>query len=140
MTNDLTGILTDAVYDGDATATVGTITDASPVLTWTGDLAPGDSAVMTFTVTVNNPDTGDKQLPLTPVASTDPGSTCPPGSANPDCTAIVTDLIPALTIIKTANVASAAPGTAVDYTITVDDTGETPYTRRRPSPTTSPAC
>jgi uncharacterized repeat protein (TIGR01451 family) len=82
---------------------------------------------VTFSATVNNPDTGDKQLTNT-VASTAPGSTCPPGGTNPACTTTVTDLIPALTIIKTANVASATPGSAVDYTITVADTGQTPYT------------
>ena len=97
------------------------------MLTWTGNLAPGDTATITYSITVDNPDNGDKHL-VTTVVSTDPGSTCPPGSANPACTATVTDLIPALTITKTANVASAAPGTAVDYTITVADTGQTPYT------------
>ncbi len=34
----------------------------APVLTWTGSLSPGDSATITYSVTVNNPDTGDKLL------------------------------------------------------------------------------
>ena len=127
VTDDLTGVLDDAAYNGDATATAGTVSYASPVLTWTGNLAPGGTAIITFSVTVNNPDTGDKHLTNT-VTSTAPGSTCPPGGPAPACTATVTDLIPALTITKTANMASAAPGTAVDYTITVADTGQTPYT------------
>ncbi len=37
-------------------------------------------------------------------------------------------LIPALTITKTADVANTAPGATVNYTITVADTGQTPYT------------
>ena len=37
-------------------------------------------------------------------------------------------LTPALTITKTANVATTTPGATVDYTITVTDTGQTPYT------------
>ena len=127
VTDDLTGVLTDAAYNGDAAATAGTVSYASPALTWTGDLAPGGTATITFSVTVNNPDTGDKDLTNT-VTSAGVGSTCPPGGTNPACTVTVTDLIPALIIIKTANVASAAPGTAVDYTITVADTGQTPYT------------
>jgi large repetitive protein len=127
VTDDLANVLNDAAYNGDATATIGSVTYAGHVLTWTGNLAPGDTATVTYSITVNNPDTGDKHL-VTTVVSTDPGSTCPPASANPACTAIVTDLIPALTIIKTANVVSAAPGSAVDYTITVADTGQTPYT------------
>jgi large repetitive protein len=126
VTDDLTGILPDAAYNGDATATVGTVSYASPALTWTGSLAPGDTATITFSVTVDNPDTGDKQLTNT-VTSAAVGSTCPPGGTSPACTVTVTDLIPALTIVKTANVASATPGSAVDYTITVSDTGQTPY-------------
>ena len=52
---------------------------ASRVLTWTGTLAPGAVAVVTFSVTVDNPDTGDKLLVAT-AASAAAGSTCPPGT------------------------------------------------------------
>ncbi len=127
VTDDLANVLNDSAYNGDAAATSGAVGYASPVLTWTGNLAPGDTATITYSITIDNPDNGDKHL-VTTAVSTAPGSTCPPGSANPACTAIVTDLIPALTITKTANVASAAPGSAVDYTITVADTGQTRYT------------
>lgn len=127
VTDSLANVLNDSVYNGDAGTTNGAVSYVSPVLTWTGNLAPGDTATITYSITMNNPDNGDKHL-VTTAVSTDPGSTCPPASANPDCTAIVTDLIPALTITKTANVASAAPSSAVDYTITVADTGQTPYT------------
>ena len=127
VTDDLTGVLDDMTYNGDATATTGTLTYASPTLTWTGDLNPGDTATITYTVTVNNPDLGDKLLVNTAV-SADPGSTCPPASPAPACTATVTVLVPALTITKTANVSTTTPGATVDYTITVADTGQTPYT------------
>ena len=76
---------------------------------------------------MDNPDTGDKLL-VNFVTSTDPGSTCPSDSPAPGCTVTVTDLIPALTITKTANTAAAVPGSTVGYTITVTDTGQTPYT------------
>ena len=137
VTDALDGVLPDAAYDNDATATTGTLTYTSPDLTWTGDLTPGATAVITYTVTLANPDTGDKHLVNT-ATSDDPGSTCPAGTANPACTATVTDLIPALTVTKTANASTATPGSAVGYTITVADTGQTPYTAA-PSPTTSPA-
>ena len=127
VTDDLANVLNDSAYNGDAAATGGAVTYAGHVLTWTGNLAPGGTATITYSITIDNPDNGDKHL-VTTVVSTDPGSTCPPASANPACTAIVTDLIPALAIVKTANVASAAPGSAVDYTITIADTGQTPYT------------
>ncbi len=43
---------------------------ASPTLTWTGNLAPGATATITFSVTVNNPDTGDHILASTVTSAT----------------------------------------------------------------------
>jgi uncharacterized repeat protein (TIGR01451 family) len=127
VTDALDGILNDAAYNNNATATTGTVSFTSPDLTWTGDLTPGQTATITYTVTVANPDTGDKQL-INTATSDDPGSTCPTGTANTACTVTVVDQIPALTITKTASVATATPGSTVGYTITVDNTGQTPYT------------
>ncbi len=42
----------------------------------------------------------------------------------------ISDLVPALTITKTANAGNIAPGGTVRYTITVADTGQT----RTPAP------
>jgi uncharacterized repeat protein (TIGR01451 family) len=126
VTDDLSNVEYDAVYNGDAVATGGTVSYASPVLTWTGSLSPGGTAVITFSITVDNPDTGDKHLSNT-VTSTAPGSTCPPSGPAPACTAVVTDLVPALAITKTASTATTTPGSVVHYTITVADTGQTPY-------------
>ena len=58
---------------------------ASPDLTWTGNLAPGDTATITYSVTVNNPDTGNHILAST-VTSAAAGSNCPAGSTDPRCT------------------------------------------------------
>ena len=74
----------DAAYDGDATASSGSLSFAGQVLTWTGDLAPGAAATISYTVTVNNPDTGDKQV-INTVTSTATGSTCPPGATTAAC-------------------------------------------------------
>ena len=82
---DTLKMLGDADYNGDAAATAGTVSYAAPVLTWTGDLAPGDTATVTFTVTVHDPATGDKLLAAI-AASTAAGSSCPPGSGNPAAT------------------------------------------------------
>ena len=127
VTNSFAQMGDDAVYNGDATATTGALSYASPLLTWTGNLSPGDSAVITYTVTVDNPDTGDKQV-ITTATSAAAGSTCPPGTTSSPCRATVPVLTPALTIVKTASTASATPGQRVTYTITVTDTGQTPYT------------
>jgi|HubBroStandDraft_1064217.scaffolds.fasta_scaffold281564_1 uncharacterized repeat protein (TIGR01451 family) len=50
------------------------------------------------------------------------------GGAGAACFTAVTDLIPALTLTKTASTATTTPGSVVQYTITVADTGQTPYT------------
>ncbi len=127
VTDPLAGVLDDAAFNNDASTTIGSVSYASPNLTWTGDLAPGGTATITFSVTVNNPDTGDKSLTTT-VTSAAAGNNCPAGGTDPRCTATVTVLIPALAITKTATVSTTTPGSTVGYTITVDDTGQTPYT------------
>ena len=132
VTDSFADMADDAVYNGDATATAGSLSFTSPNLTWTGDLAVGASAVITYSVTVNNPDTGDK-LVINTVSSTATGSSCPPGSTAPACRVTVPVLTPALTIVKTAATTSgdnavANPGGVVTYTVTVTDSGQTPYT------------
>ena len=99
VTDNLAGVLDDAAYDGDAAATAGTVTYTAPVLSWTGALSPGGTAMITFTVTVNNPDTGDKLLVITS-SSTSTGSSCPPASPNAGCSLTVAVLTPALTIAR----------------------------------------
>ena len=135
FTDPLTGLLDDATYDSDAAATSGTVSYASPNLTWTGNLAVGASATITFSVTVNNPDTGDKILVDT-VTSATPGSNCPAGSTDARCTSTVTVLVPGLEIAASAGSGTTAPGSVVHYTVTVTNSGQTPYTGRR-SPTRS---
>jgi uncharacterized repeat protein (TIGR01451 family) len=97
----------------------------SPNLTWTGNLAVGATATITYSVTVNTPDTGSGILANT-VTSTTAGSNCASGSGNASCTATVT--VSGLTIVKTANVSTVAPGGTVSYTITVTNSGQTAYT------------
>ena len=84
-------------------------------------------ATITFSVTVNNPDTGDKVI-ATAVTSSTVGSTCPPGGNNPGCTVTVAGLTAGLTIAITAGPGTTTPGAVVYYTVTVTDSGQTPYT------------
>ena len=126
VTDDLTGVLGDAVYDGDAAATAGSVSYAAPDLTWTGNLSPGDSATVTYSATVDNPDT-DGKLMVNTVTSSAAGSTCPPGTTSGPCQVTIPVLTPALTIVKTASAATAVPGQTVTYTVTVTDSGQTPY-------------
>jgi uncharacterized repeat protein (TIGR01451 family) len=126
-TDDLSGVLTDAAYGNDASATSGTVSYTAPTVTWTGDLAVGASATITYSVTVNDPDNDGKTM-INEVTSSEVGSTCPPNSGNSACTSTVTVLTPALTIAKTANVPNATEGSTVTYTVTVTNSGQTPYT------------
>ena len=125
VTDNLTSVLDEATYNGGATATTGALTFTSPTLTWTGNLAVGASATITYSVTVSNPATGGKLL-INTVSSAVAGSACPPGSQDPACTVTVGILTPALTITKTAGTATM-PGDTVHYTITVTNTGQTAY-------------
>ena len=127
VTDSLAGALDDAAYNGDAAATTGSVSYAAPVLTWTGNLAAGASAVITYTMTVNNPDTGDKVI-INTATSTATGSTCPPGATAAPCRVTVAVLTPGLAIAVSAGSATTTPGSVVHYTVTVTNSGQTPYT------------
>ncbi|MDQ1419854.1 MAG: large repetitive protein, partial [Acidimicrobiaceae bacterium] len=94
--------------------------------TWTGDLAIGASVTVRYSITVHDPDTGDKLI-INRVTSTAPGSTCPPGGTLPQCSTQLRVLIPGLLITKTADTASVVAGSVVHYTVTVVNTGQTAY-------------
>ena len=80
-------MLDDAAYNHDATTTSTgtgpvTVAYADPDLTWTGTLAPGDTATITFSVTVHSPDAGNHLLAST-LTTAAAGSNCPAGSPTP---------------------------------------------------------
>ncbi|MFF3017254.1 isopeptide-forming domain-containing fimbrial protein [Streptomyces sp. NPDC057939] len=76
FTDDLSDVLDDAaLVPGSVTSTTGSATVADETLTWTGTLAPGATATVTYKVKVNAPDTGDRRL-VNAAAPTAPGGTC----------------------------------------------------------------
>ena len=125
VTDSLDGALDDAAYNGDASATTGSVSYTAPVLTWTGDLAVGTSAVITYTMTVHDPDTGDKVI-INTATSAFPGPTCPPGATAAPCRVTVAVLTPGLTIAQSAGAGTTTPGSVVTYTITATNSGQTP--------------
>ena len=127
FTDPLSGLLDDSTYNNDAAATAGSVSFASSSLTWTGNLAVGATATVTFSVTVKDPDTGDKVLVNT-ITSTTAGSNCPSGSTDPRCTSTVSVLVPGLLISASAGSSTTTPGSVVTYTVTVTNSGQTPYT------------
>ena len=126
FTDSLAKVLTDATYAGGAAATSGTVSYAAPTLTWTGALEPGASATITYSVTVRDPDPGDKLMSNT-VVSTTAGSNCSSSSTDTRCTAVVDVLVPALTITKVADRATAVPGGRIGFTVTVTNSGTMAY-------------
>ena len=127
LTDNLAGVLDDATYNSDATSTSGSIAVSNGSLTWTGNLAVGASTTITYSVTVADPDTGNRSLTGTIVSST-AGSTCPSSNPAASCSTAVTVLVPALVITNSSNVSTTTPGSTVPYTVTLSNTGQTAYT------------
>ena len=125
VTDSLAGVLDDATYDNDAVATGGgTVSFAAPDLTWTGDLSPGATVTVTYSVSVNDPATGNLTL-ANNVSSADPGSNCLSGSSDPRCSSSIPVVLGVLSITApaSASLGSAAPGgTAAAYLGTVQVT------------------
>ncbi len=126
FTDSLLGVLDDAAFNANATASIGTVSYSAPNLSWTGDLAVGQTATISYSVTAANPGTGDKIM-VNPVTSTTVGSTCLPGGGSPACTTSVPILTPALTITTTTDKASAIPGDTVTYSLMATNTGQTDF-------------
>ncbi|MFB7796895.1 GEVED domain-containing protein [Isoptericola sp. NPDC056134] len=130
FTDDLTEVLDDATWGDDAAADVGEVTYDEPELAWSGALAPGDVATITYSVTVDDPPSGDGTLSNAVVGP--PESNCAPGSDDPECTADVP--VRALSIAKVSSPAGEVlPGGTVTYTVTVENTGQAPYTDDEPA-------
>ncbi|OLF15183.1 hypothetical protein BU204_23260 [Actinophytocola xanthii] len=127
VADSLAGVLDDATYNADATATTGSVSYNRPSLTWTGALAPGASATISYTVTVANPPAGDRVITATATSSA-PGSACPATGSAAACTVAVNVLVPMLSITNSANSSAVTPGDTVAYTTTLVNTGETAYT------------
>ncbi|MEU5881459.1 GEVED domain-containing protein [Spirillospora sp. NPDC047279] len=121
LTDDLTGVLDDATYDDDATADSGAVSYTEPKLTWTGDVAKGQTVTITYSVTVKDPPAGDDILKNAVVV---PGSNCADGT-DPDCGTVVP--VPELKVTKKASPEVAKPGETITYTVTAQNVGEADY-------------
>ncbi|MFJ7423016.1 hypothetical protein ACIQXD_31085 [Streptomyces uncialis] len=85
FSDDLSDLLDDAAYNDDATAGTGEVRFSAPDLEWNGTLAPGQTATITFSVTIDSRPFGDLRLDNTVVSDT-PGNNCPQGGTDPRCT------------------------------------------------------
>ena len=126
VATDPSEVFANATSNGDQAATSGTITVTATGASWTGSIPAGGTVTITGTVTVNNPDTGNKILGVV-LSTTAPGSNCPPGGTDPACTITAQVLVPGLTITQAANTTTAVPGQVIGYTLTITNTGTAPY-------------
>ncbi|MGM7697928.1 DUF6923 family protein [Microbacterium sp. A84] len=132
FTDDLAAVLDDATYNGDAVSDSGTgVEYVDGVLSWSGPLAIGTSVTVTYSVTVNEPATGDGSLENVVVTPPGSGGNCDVESTDPACVANVPAA--SFTISKSADAATALPGDTVTYTVTVTNTGEVAYTEEEPA-------
>ena len=123
FTDNLSAILDDATYNGDAAAAGGGNTSyTAPTLTYQNpSLGAGQTATVTFSVTTTNPGTGNKSLPNRVVSNI---GNCVPGSTDPDC--ITNTEGPNVVTTKTVDKTTFNPGDTLNYTITVENTGAAP--------------
>ncbi len=125
FSDDLSDILDDAGYNNDIS---GGATITNGVIEWSGALDVGETKVITYSVTVNNPSIGD--LAMTNVASPfDNGGEC----ANvASCTSEITVQNPNFTVNKTVDKSIANLDEDVTYTLTIENTGAVDYTVASP--------
>ncbi|MDG4860932.1 hypothetical protein P8605_22650 [Streptomyces sp. T-3] len=84
LADELDELLDDATYNNDAKATIGKVSYAEPKLSWTGDVPKAETATITYSVTLNDPLTGDGKLTNNVIAET-PRTNCEDGSTDPAC-------------------------------------------------------
>ncbi|MEO7016740.1 MAG: hypothetical protein ABI067_09370, partial [Leifsonia sp.] len=124
FTDSLANVILDATYNSDAAASTGAVTYAAPTLSWSGALAAGATGTITYSVKINDPDTGPHSLANT-IVSAQP-SNCAAGSTDPACTSVVP--ISGITVVKSASpndLAHYTVGQVITYSFVITNTGNT---------------
>ncbi|WP_235968408.1 DUF11 domain-containing protein [Streptomyces mesophilus] len=129
LADDLTDLLDDAEYNGDAKATIGTVTYDEPKLSWTGDIPKGATATITYSATVNDPISGDGKLTNNVIAES-LRTNCDDDSEDPECQTEVPILppqeeVPNLQIINRPEPPVVPPCADTTNTITITNSSGT---------------
>lgn len=128
FTDSLAEVVDDATYQGNITADVGTASFNAPdEITWSGDLTPGQTATISYSVEINNPLTGDGSM-TNGVVGDGPGSNCTEDPAiDPDClTRVPLPDISSQKVLVSPDSPSA--GDTVTYQFTVTNNSDEPVT------------
>ncbi|MEP6478717.1 MAG: hypothetical protein ABJB03_04955 [Rhodoglobus sp.] len=120
VTDDLSGVLDDATFNGDATSSLpGTIAYSAPALTWSGALAAGASVTISYTMSATLAGNGSLvNSACIPVAQAD-GDAC-------DTVTTTVAIAPAIDLVKSVSPsapASFVAGQPVVYTFVATNTG-----------------
>lgn len=135
VTDDLSGVLDSASYSNDARASTGTVSfdPASGQLVWSGTLAPGQEATVTYSVTIDGSANGLVQNAVVGP----PGSRCPlPSLPEPPCTTRTLIIAPPargadMALAKIPSATTAHPGSQVSFVLAVHNYGPRRATRAR---------
>ena len=142
LVDDLTDVLDDGAYNGDATARIGVLggipdpTYAEPRLRWAGPLPPGATVTVTYSVTLTG---GGDGVVRNVTWAPDPADPSPP---TPDCDDPSTDVpcaeeefeLPRLTLRKASDRTDLpALGEHLTYTVVVKNEGPGDYTAAAPA-------
>jgi len=145
LADDLSGVLDDATYNGDAAASAGPAPFYNaPTLTWSGPLAPGASVTVEYSVTLRAG--GDGAVRNVAWAPEDPSDPEPPACDPPvdgvdpatgEPCATTEGELPRLTIAKQASDTElpAIEGT-LTYTVTITNVGPGDFTAAAPASVT----
>jgi uncharacterized repeat protein (TIGR01451 family) len=125
LTDDLTGVLDDAIYNDDAASTLpGTPTLTGSTLSWAGALPAGASATITYSMTATLAGDGDLLNTACIPAGQASGAAC----ANVDVPIVVA---PSISLVKSAAPSDASSyvlGQEVTYTFVATNTGNVDLT------------
>ncbi|WP_309102995.1 hypothetical protein [Microbacterium sp.] len=123
LVDDLSDVIDDATYNGDATASAGSVEIHGPTLSWNGDLAPGDVVTITYSVTVTGG--GDTTLANVVTSPSEAGECVTAADGTEGCRTV--HKTGGYVYAKTADPASGTEvsrGDRVTYTVTVTQRGD----------------
>ncbi|MBK9159235.1 MAG: DUF11 domain-containing protein [Micropruina sp.] len=128
VTDDLSGVLDDAVYNTDAVASSGSVSVTGSTLSWSGDLAyPSVPVTINYSVTVKAPDTADLLLSNAAVPTV-PGGVVPTPRLSPRTLVLRSLFLSRLSRCRRPSASTAVLGSRVTYTVTVTNTGKAAFT------------